>query len=107
MSRIPGNVQRGAEFLDEKLGPDWDEAIVLHRLDLGDTCNCVVGQLMRHEVPNHRRHDRYSLGLEKMGVTQPGRLGFSIWGRQGFYHLTFGWRRLIAARRRARREQAA
>jgi len=103
---IPANVQRGAEFLDAELGPYWDEDIIIGRLDLGDTCNCVVGQLMRSEVPRHRAYQRYDRGVEKFGIKSPARLGFNTWGRQTFGRLTEAWRDLISDRREARRRTA-
>lgn len=101
MSAIPANVLRGAEFLDEKLGPDWDEEIDLNRLNLGSTCNCIVGQLN----PAHQRlrHRRYWQGLLTLGATErAAKLGFNTWGRQTFDTLTEGWAALILKRRRRR-----
>ncbi len=37
----------GAEFLDQRLGPDWDRKIDLDRLDIQCPFNCVLSQLMR------------------------------------------------------------
>lgn len=101
-AEIAPNVMRGAEFLDDAYGPEWDKEINLRYLDLGDTCQCVVGQLTRHE-PGLKKHERYWHGLEVLDITSPSRLGFVTAGRQTFARLTESWTRLIAARREARR----
>ena len=38
-------VERGAEFLDERLGTEWPKDINLEILNLNSSCHCVLGQL--------------------------------------------------------------
>jgi hypothetical protein len=38
-------IEAGAKLLDEKLGQGWEDRLDLEKLDLGDDCNCIVGQL--------------------------------------------------------------
>ena len=95
---LPKNVERGAELLDREL-PGWDERIDLDRLDLGSTCDCIVGQL--NPAHAHFKHHRYSKGIEALGVeTRPSRFGFNTWGQQRFASLTAAWKRLIESRRK-------
>jgi hypothetical protein len=98
---IPANVERGAEFLDEKL-PGWEEKINLRTLDLGSTCKCVVGQLYKEGPRDHAAYDR---GLDVLGIPDgmTARLGFNTWGRQTFTRLTESWKDLIRQRRRRAR----
>lgn len=100
MKTIAPNVARGAEFLDEKLGPEWHEQINLRTLDLGSTCNCVVGQLFRQ---GRRDFAAYGRGTYKLGVKDERRLGFMTWGRQRYDSLTDSWKALIQQRRKERR----
>lgn len=85
--RIPANAVRGAALLDERL-PGWRAEIDVDRLDLGNTCNCVLGELF----------GSYDRGLKMLGLydSQAGALGFFKRGRQTWSSLTAGWRALIA-----------
>lgn len=40
---IKTRVARGVALLDEKL-PGWDQRIDLDALDIGNACNCILGQ---------------------------------------------------------------
>ena len=98
MTALPKNVERGAELLDREL-PGWDERIDLDRLDLGSTCNCIVGQL--NPAQAHLKHRRYDKGIAALGVENaPAKYGFNVWGQQRFESLTNAWKRLIAGRRK-------
>jgi hypothetical protein len=98
---IAPNVKRGAELLDEKFGgPEWDEKIDLRKLDLGSTCNCVVGQLAAGR--GVRKHSRYTVGLDRLAIRYPHRYGFTVAGRQRFDRLTTSWKALIRQRRKER-----
>lgn len=100
MTKIPGNVLRGAAFLDEHL-PGWDKKIKLDMLDLGNSCNCVLGQQSCARVT----YKRYGIVSKRLGIKPWGRessrLGFTTWGRQSYSQLTAGWKALIAGRRTA------
>lgn len=100
MSKIPGNVIRGAEFLDENL-PGWDKKIDVARLNIGSSCNCVLGQLSkRGETYTRYVNVAKRLGLDPFG-SEVMKLGFMTWGRQTSEGLTQGWKRLIEKRRAA------
>ena len=52
-----GRAQAGAEYLDRKFGPRWDQVINVDRLDIA-SFRCVWGQLARHGffcLPTPRR----------------------------------------------------
>jgi hypothetical protein len=100
MSKIPENVLRGAAFLDSTL-PGWDKKIDLDKLNLSDSCNCVLGQQSKAKILHTRyRRTAKRLGLDPFG-REVQRLGFMTWGRQSFSGLTNGWKHLIEARRAA------
>lgn len=83
---LPVNVQRGAELLDERL-PGWRDEIDQDFLDLGNTCNCVLGQLF----------GSYDRGVKVLGLhdSQASALGFFKRGRQTWETLTAGWRGVL------------
>ena len=98
-------VDRGAKLLDE-IEPDWYEKIDLERLDLGDSCNCVLGQLYQVEHPRIRdKVASYERKGKELGIdpwsAQAGRLGFIEYGRARYSNMTAAWRRAILRRRSA------
>ena len=101
MSGIPKTVERGAELLDEKCGPDWPERIDLDKLNLGDTCHCVLGQLHPRAGASYYSYYR---GPDHVGVSRRDawRYGFTTGSVRSFERLTAAWRRLIESRRAAR-----
>lgn len=86
MTRIPKNVQRGADLLDDRL-PGWRKRVNPNHLDLGNTCNCVLGQTLGD----------YGEAVELLGLTQAEsrKFGFTTFGHQSFDSLTKAWRRLL------------
>lgn len=48
---IAERVAAGAAYLDRHM-PTWVDVIDLDRLDLGDPCGCVMGQLVTYETPD-------------------------------------------------------
>lgn len=96
MDDVAERVASGAALLDEKR-PGWWREIDLATLDIGDTCNCVVGQLIGGSA--RRRLD----GLP--AVT--GSFEYAPWpwkfGMNGDPEsLTAEWKRVISGRRAAR-----
>lgn len=85
------SVQLGAAFLDGHV-PGWEDRIDPERLDLGDGCDCILGQL----------YGRYEDGLAELRLTQYAStaLGFDSRGRRAkFGWLTRWWRQEIILRR--------
>lgn len=89
-------IEAGAKLLGEKL-PSWVEVVDLEKLDLRDTCNCVVGQVFP---------DRSYLGaLEDLigyGEDDPYRsddFGFSVYNSKDYPKLTEEWKTYIMERR--------
>jgi hypothetical protein len=89
--------KRGAEFLDEKLY-DWRERMNLADLDMGEECDCILGQYF----------GEYNSGRKELGLDweEATRLGFNITegffdrhgdtaGDQQFAVLTSAWREVI------------
>lgn len=86
MGRIPANVARGAALLDDRM-PGWRDEIDTVRLNLGNSCDCVLGELLGD----------YDRGLKLLGLDHRGavRHGFFKQGRQTWDRLTAGWRRAV------------
>lgn len=78
---VDERVRRGAAYLDEH-GPDqWRDHIDLDRLDIGDGCDCVLGQL----------YGSFADGVGELSIGWDGRdLGF--FGHESD-DLTEAWRR--------------
>lgn len=82
----------GAAFLDEH-APGWREAVDVNKLKLGDTCNCVLGQV----------YGSYSRGLRLLHLSDGGaRFGFSVEATDDWKHdaqcygwLTRAWRKVL------------
>ena len=86
--RIPPNVRRGAEMLDERL-PGWRDRVNPGRLKLDSECGCVLGQVL----------GGYSEGVKLLGLNDRDaeRYGFWTRGRQSWDRLTEGWKALVSA----------
>lgn len=111
---ITERVAQGAALLDEKL-PGWHERIDVGRLDLGDTCDCILGQ----EFASHPDVDvdndwsgtsPFDIGVRELfaapwyaSAGQAEAHGFDAIGKLGRMAevdaLTAEWRRVILARR--------
>lgn len=59
--------ERGAALLDEQR-PGWEHRIDLAELDLASLCQCVLGQLFRHDAEDPWA---YSLGTKTLGLFAP------------------------------------
>lgn len=113
---IRARVARGVALLDEKL-PGWAQQIDLDRLDLGNTCNCILGQgfeghpdvdmkdwvvtspfdigvreLFAAAMPD-QDHERAARVHGFDAVSEPG------YTAQEYAALTTEWKRVILARR--------
>lgn len=78
--------RRGAAFLDEHRTDHWRERIDLDKLDIGNECTCVLGQLYGH----------YGDGVEALKLEDANkfRLGFEFAG-DGYteaYWLNRAWK---------------
>jgi hypothetical protein len=91
MSTSP-RIERGAALLDQAC-PAWENDIDLGTLDLGNECDCVLGQL----------YGDYATGLAQVDGPltwhNAGRFGFITYGRESYEALTQKWRRFIRGRR--------
>ncbi len=88
MARLPASVLRGAELLDERL-PGWPHHVDADKLDLGNSCNCPLGQIFGD----------YDDAVDILGLEKPERFGFHLAaGRQTFDKLTDAWRRVVLQR---------
>jgi hypothetical protein len=68
-------VARGAALLDEQES-GWAEQIDLSRLDMGDGCRCVLGQLWGGE-PDAAGWEPYNVAVDELKI-DGWRLGFSV-----------------------------
>lgn len=102
---IAARVALGVALLDTTLA-DWDQRIDLDRLDLGSTCNCVLGQEFAGHPDAHGGDCLpYDVGLDALfpdarDINRAAREhGFD--GDFGKPHaeLTAEWKRVILARR--------
>ena len=100
MTTIEERVEAGAEWLDANR-PGWVDRINLETLDLGSTCNCVLGQEFKGFNTAVKRHmgDDYELAGAWAFTLQSDR-GFLV-DDQHFSDLTQAWRDYITARRAA------
>lgn len=92
-------VQNGVQLLDE-IEPGWYEKIDVGKLNLGDTYNCVLGQL---ETKKTTRFDRYSRKLNRIGgdvKEHPSKYGFTTQGNMLMSNLTRAWARVISERQK-------
>lgn len=95
--------RRGAKMLDDHFGtPDWDIDINTDTLNIGNPCNCVLGQLY---------DGSYNEGCRDIRIDPTGKLsscfGFNAdgygRGKEGeFRALNHAWLVVIGERRRAR-----
>lgn len=81
---IPPNVKRGAAFLDEHL-PNWRRVVDRERLDLGSSCDCLLGQMFGSFED--------AVVVLDLDDKDAGWFGFYKYGRQTWDALTAGWRR--------------
>jgi hypothetical protein len=87
MSTLPKNVERGAQFLDERV-PGWRERVVPEKLNLANDCDCIIGQTF----------GEYGDGLQLLGLDHRAarNFGFYVSGRQQWDALTAAWRKVLA-----------
>ena len=115
---IETRVARGVALLDRTLA-DWDERIDLERLNLENTCDCILGQeFARHPDVDLAEHDGwfevtpFDIGVRELFSEQyfadpelaARAHGFNAIGKPGhtvkeFQALTAEWRRVVLARR--------
>lgn len=102
MSTIAERVAAGAAFLDEH-DPGWWERINLGRLDLNDTCNCVLGQAFADESEwaNRCYDSGYDYARARFDLPARGApLGFDTTDDYEPYEpLAAEWTRVITGRR--------
>jgi len=110
MTTMTERVEAGAALLDKRLGTrTWDKRIDLDALNLGSSCNCVLGQLYDGEADGESGyvHGQRVLGIDGFGPAGPAEHGFTVpgfgssaatWGA-----LTRTWRQLIRERIAARK----
>ena len=92
---VTAAVAAGVRALDVGC-PGWAQKINLVRLDLGDCCQCVLGQVF--DAPS--LYNPYSYGLWALNIDGRSREhGFSFEAEPGYtILLDKEWRRVIAAR---------
>jgi hypothetical protein len=98
---IEAQVARGAALLDEKL-PGWDQRIDLDNLDLGNKCNCVLGQEFDDDDAVGPLEFGYDAGLRELFAGDDDKAvdhGFLAADYEPHDQLTAEWRRVILARR--------
>lgn len=103
---IETRVARGAALLDEKL-PGWVDRIDLDKLDIGNPCQCVLGQTWAGDVhPDSNEYLAHADDLfghswdDDTGSNSVDiRHGFNAFWREDAAALAAEWRRVIEARR--------
>ena len=122
MKKYERAVARGVRLLD-KVKPTWwngkrRPTIDLKTLDLGNTCNCTLGQVYRPPKLTKRSlmntSSGYEIGLRTLGLLSGGRHGFDIPAsklsfsarRKRYGVLGQRWREVIRRRRRAAARKA-
>ena len=87
MTTLRQRVERGAALLDKKRrSPAWRKRINLDEFDIGDPCNCVLGQV----------YESFTDGLYKLGIygSEWLGLGFDTYAVD-FGPLTRAWRKYL------------
>ena len=51
MSSVQARVALGVKWLDRNK-PDWHKHVVIKRLDMGEACSCVLGQVFAKDAKN-------------------------------------------------------
>lgn len=114
---VPEQVQAGAAFLDEVVGPEWVEEMNLDQLDINSGCDCVAAQTVKGFEGGYMNAWEYA--MFSWGIITPGdpevdselatidqerarRLGF-LGPRYPHLHpsneeIEDGWREVIAER---------
>jgi len=67
-------VQRGVEWLDQHV-PDWANLIKLKTFDIGNSSQCVLGQIYQEEMDPYG----YALGKHDLEPIDEHTLGFNIY----------------------------
>jgi hypothetical protein len=99
-------VAKGAAWLDQAY-PEWEDRIDLGQLDMGNTCSCILGQLLAPARLGYRivrgwmvpamGEDATQKWLEGHGFTLPGTpVSSALWGP-----LEETWVSLLKERRNA------
>ena len=96
-------VAKGMKLLDERLGPEWVEKIVLSELDLASGCACVLGQLSIEVCSTKGSYFEAALTIfggtdEPDGTAED--YGFYARKHDDYPALTQAWNTAIVARRR-------
>lgn len=92
-------IEAGAKLLDEKR-PEWVDLIDLSDLDLGDTCNCVIGQVFFEKTYISALMDLFGEEDELKANDLSHDYGFATRSLQGFSYetLTQEWIEYIEGR---------
>lgn len=62
-------VERGAALLDERY-PGWEHSVDLAKLDLSDSCRCILGQLF--DKDGYYIDGGYTLGVKQLDLFLSG-----------------------------------
>lgn len=89
-------VAKGAAVLDKK-HPTWESMQDLERLDLGDVCDCIIGQAYPDEPYIVVIYDL--LGTEAISDSETDEYGFSTPDCRDYPALTQEWKQFITKRR--------
>lgn len=96
-------IEAGAKLLDKKIGPAWIEIIDLDRLDLSDSCNCVVGQACPDKGYVESLIDLFGEDSEEDGedhlFNKSDSHGFATENYAEYPDLTLEWKAYIQERR--------
>lgn len=85
-------VLRGADLLDQHLGPNWEDRVDLDRLNIRDPKLCVLGQLM----------GSWGRGVEALDIRYSGRYGFNAARGTEEAAMAEAWERVLGERAQAR-----
>lgn len=76
---MTSRVEKGAAFLDE-IRPGWEFEIDLRKLELSNSCRCVLGQLYVDEAERSSSGFAWATGGNIMSVTDAVVMGFFLEG---------------------------
>lgn len=103
-------VANGVAWLDEHVGPEWVDRVVLDEFDITMECRCVLGFVYRAEAENSEEDDRYGYAWSQFFDSDSSHvplsvveLGFNHNGDDGdFSLLQSEWTAVIAERQAQR-----
>ncbi len=91
-------IEAGAKLLEDKIGPVWLERQDLEKLDLSDTCNCIVGQACPDKSYLWALMDLLEDRTDEVIDTSIA-YGFATEDGRNYPELTQEWKHLITERR--------